>query len=95
MVVGTNVNRGHAALSKSACSMFSERRENLNGYRLLIKWFGASLGKNIVGFDGGVGHSLAGPRHFAEIAHCQQSCPNTTSKKQCFYGGAREKGRSG
>ena len=53
--------------------MFSERRENLNGDRLLIKWFGANLGKNIVGFDGGVEHSLAGPHHFAEIAQYRQS----------------------
>ena len=52
--------------------MFSEERENLNDYRLLIKWFGASLGKNIVGLDGGVGHSLAGSRRFAEIAHFRQ-----------------------
>ena len=42
-------------------------------YLRAIKWFGVILGNNIVRFDGGVGHSLAGPRHFAEIAHSWQS----------------------
>ena len=71
-------------MAEGTCSTFSERRENLNGYRLLIKWFGASLGENIVRLDGGVGHSLAGSRRFAEIAHkwqCSSAVAETILNK--------------